>query len=59
VVYREKRSLDKTLPFLSTRYKVGNVLAAAQLLNASNTGVSQLEKAKLESIVQEDRAYTA
>jgi Zn-dependent peptidase ImmA (M78 family) len=55
VSYKEKRSVDKTLAALTVRFKVGQVLAAAQLLNAANTGVSQSEQSKLDKIVKEDR----
>lgn len=55
--YKERDSLDKTLTYLTTHFRVGLVLAAAQLRNARNTGISSAEQAKLDQIIKEDPDY--
>lgn len=56
-IFLEKKSVESTITACVTRYRVGRVLAAAQLKNASNTGLKQSERVLLDRIVQEDRAY--
>ena len=48
----EPRALEKALGLMKMRFKVGQILAAAQLKNAPHNGVTPSEQAQLESMVQ-------